>query len=251
MKKKTISLDFFGKPVRMIVFDYSHYQKLYTEQNFDDESVGLDIISYCLEMDKCWEPFQTEITREILLENPNGTFIDMGCQLGYYSMLAAVLGNKTISVDFCSYFLECFRSTIKENHLSDFIEIVQDKIDDNFQIEKIIRPDASIQLVKVDIEGAESFVVDLLLPFLQKQLIPNLILEISPKLNDSYVGLSKTISDCGYHIFDIGLSPQRALEMNTSHLKELEKYKVEAENVEEYIPKIQYGQTNFLFRKKI
>ena len=36
------------------------------------------------------EPFQTEITKEILNEDKDGIFIDVGCQLGYYSSLSII-----------------------------------------------------------------------------------------------------------------------------------------------------------------
>ena len=71
-------INFFSNNIKMTIFDYDKYSDRFMEQT-NNESIGLDIISKCLVKDKCWEPFQTEITKEIL-DNYNGIFIDIGCR---------------------------------------------------------------------------------------------------------------------------------------------------------------------------
>ena len=68
----------FSKNAKFEIFDYNYYKS----NNKDNE--GLDIISKCLESnDNCWEPYQTEIIKEILKEG-NNIFIDIGHHIGYY-----------------------------------------------------------------------------------------------------------------------------------------------------------------------
>ena len=67
----------------MNIFDYDTAKK--NNSNKED----LDIISKCLETHNCWEPYQTEITKEILKDG-NNIFIDIGSHLGYYSLLSLV-----------------------------------------------------------------------------------------------------------------------------------------------------------------
>lgn len=106
-----------------------------------------------------------------------------------------------------------------------------------------------ISLIKLDIEGAEEYFFNSINNLLEEDKIKNLIIEISPKYNLSYVNISKKLYGYGYKIYDIGLSPQRQLEQNTCHLKNIDTLKVNIENIDDYIKNIEHGQTNFLFRK--
>jgi len=228
------------------IFDYQYYKQRYSDQGGPNGHIGLDIISYCLERDKCWEPFQTEITKEILETNPDGIFIDIGCHLGYYSVLASVIGNKVKSVDACEDFLHMFKDTIKANNLTN-IEIFNTTVDENFKLSDIHYDDEKIALIKVDIEGFEDELVNSIECLLDKKKILNLILEISPKLNDKYPSICRKIHNHGYKIFDLGLSHQRPLINDTSHLSDLKKLKVDMDDIEAYISGLPYGQSNFLF----
>ena len=62
--KKNINFNFFGRNINMVIFDYFKAK----ERNIKD--INYDIISKCLESENnCWEPYQTEITKEILKGN--------------------------------------------------------------------------------------------------------------------------------------------------------------------------------------
>lgn len=237
-----------SKPIQFQIFDYLHYSKKYTDQRFDDESVGLDIISHCLENDKTWEPFQTEITSEILKEDNDGLFIDVGCHFGYYSTLASLIGTQTISIDSCNSFLTLFNKTITNNNLTN-IKIVIESVDENFNLVEHIPSPININLIKIDIEGAEKFLINSIDTLLSENKIKNIIMEISPKLDKDYDTLCTKLHSYGYNIYDIGLSPQRKLQQNTNHLQNIDKLMININNISEYIQNIQHGQSNFLFRK--
>ena len=247
MQDKTTNLILNSKPIQFQIFDYLYYSKKYTDQRFDDESVGLDIISYCLEHDKTWEPFQTEITAEILKEDKNGIFIDVGCQLGYYSTLASLIGTKTFSIDSCNSFLTLFNKTITNNNLTN-IKIVTESVDENFNLVEHIPSPVNINLIKIDIEGSEKFLINSIDTLLSEKKIKNIIMEISPRLDKDYDTLCVKLHSYGYKIYDIGLSPQRKLQQNTNHLQDIDKLMVNIDNISEYIQNIQHNQSNFLFR---
>jgi|TARA_B110000902_G_C13898540_1_gene433433 hypothetical protein len=42
---KSVDIVLNEKNIKFQVFDYNHYKNIYTDQKFDDDSVGLDIIS--------------------------------------------------------------------------------------------------------------------------------------------------------------------------------------------------------------
>ena len=51
--EKTIDIILNSTHIDFEVFNYEYYKSKYNDQKFTDESVGLDIISFCIENDKC------------------------------------------------------------------------------------------------------------------------------------------------------------------------------------------------------
>jgi hypothetical protein len=241
---KTETINIFGKDIK--IFDYFYYSKKYQNQS---QSLGLDIICKCLKKDGCWEPFQTEITREILTEKTEGVFLDLGCHIGYYSILASSLGIKTYSVDGNNKFLNLFRESIKINSLEN-IEIINSVISSDFDLELFISKHNinQIKLIKMDLEGSETNIIKLFEPLFLNKKINNLIIEISPKFNNDYPELCRYIFNHGFKIYDIGLSPQRKLLEETNHLNELNHLPIE--DINNYISNLEFEQSNFLFRLK-
>jgi hypothetical protein len=188
------------------------------------------------------------LTKEILNEDKDGLFVDVGCQLGYYSVLSSLVGVQTISIDFCNSFLTLFRKTIENNKLTK-IKIVNESVDENFDLLEHVS--SNINLIKIDIEGSEKFLFSSIEPLLSENKIKNIIMEISPNLDDSYRDLCQKLYSHGYQIYDIGLSHQRKLNQNTNHLQNIEKLKIPIDNISDYIENLEYRQSNFLFRKII
>lgn len=240
------------KKVKFQIFDWNYYNQIYTCQKSNDNSIGLDIISQFIDKWKIWEPYQTELTIEILNEDKEGLFVDIGCHLGYYSTISSMMDIETISIDTSIHVLNLFRKTILNNNLKK-IKIYNDTVNENFDLLKYINSNSNINLLKADIEGFEKFLFPSIEPLLLDNKIKNIILEISPLLDNDYSELCKKIYSYGYLIYDIGLSPLRRIVVDTNHLQDLEKLKVPIDNIFSYIKNFRklhsMEQSNFLFRK--
>lgn len=242
-----VPLNLFDKRVNMIVYDYFYYHDLKKVN-----SIGYDIISKCIiGQNKCWEPFQTEITKEILKDG-NNVFIDIGTQLGWYSILSSVYNNHTISIDYNDVTIEKFKKTIDINNLKNIRQVKQ-FIDAYCDIDKLIgdtiKKYGKIKLIKCDIEGNEVSFIEKIFELLKTQKIENMILEISPLLNPDYAKCIMSLINLGYHVYDIGLSPPRKLSNETT-LSALEIEKLKFNNVDEitdYMNIFPEKQSNFLF----
>ena len=242
MLTENVEVDFFDKKVKMVIYDYDYY----FNNNINND--GLDIISKCIKgNDNCWEPYQTEITKRIL-ENGNNIFIDIGCHLGYYSLLAASLNNIVYSIDVNENTSKIFKENVKINNYDNNIIFLQEYVNVNFKLFNIPN-ETPIKLIKCDIEGNEIEFVDIIIGRLQNKTIDYLILEISPNFRDNYSECVLKIKNLGYDIYDIGLSPQRKLD-DTTNLTSLKNKLVDINNLEDmrnYINNFPEKQSNFLF----
>jgi len=239
---KELNVDFFGKMIKMNIFDYDYYAK----NNINDE--GLDIISKCLESgNNCWEPYQTEITKGILKDG-NNIFVDIGSHLGYYSLLSAALGNHVYSIDSSEVYNSLFRRSIYANRMEN-IKIHKKRVNERFSLDEIISSDTDIKLIKCDIEGYEIEFVDSIFDRLKNHNIENLILEISPTIRSNYPEYVLKIKNLGYNVYDIGLSPQRKLNeyMKLSSLQDRLLQINDMEQMTRYINGFPEKQSNFLF----
>lgn len=233
-------IDFFNKHIDMFVYDYEFYKN-------NTNNLGYDIISKDIIQDNCWEPFQTEITKEILKDG-NHIFIDIGHHLGYYSLLASVFNNQVYSFDCNHEYIDIFSKSIEINNITN-IKTINKMVNTNFNLNNFIDKNKFIKLIKCDIEGNEIEFIDSIFERLNSRTIEYLILEISPKFRNNYPEYVLKIKNKGYRIYDIGLSPPRKLNSNFK-LSDLSKYIIEYNTLDDmtkYINNLPSKQTNFLF----
>ena len=240
------TVDLFGEQISMHIFDYDYHYKNINNENL--KRVGLDIISKCIEgHDNCWEPYQTEITKEILKDG-NNIFIDIGCHLGYYSLLASTLNNFVYSIDISEPTVNLFLKSINQNSFSN-ITFHKKLVNEQFNLNEIVSGESYIKLIKCDIEGNEIEFVEVIFERLKKKSIEFLILEISPKIRNNYPECVLKIKNLGYDVYDIGLSPQRRLS-GLTNLQSLKEHLLTMDKLEamtSYINNFPEFQSNFLF----
>jgi hypothetical protein len=235
----SVKIPYFKKNLDINVYDYEYYENEKSEKAVE----GLDIISFCYKRYLCWEPYQCELTKEIL-ESGNNLFIDIGSHLGTYSIISSMYGNNTIAIDANPNANNIFRKTIKDNNLSN-IEILDLYIMKDTKLEDITKSD-KIRLIKTDVEGNEEIIYNIFKDKFDNKQIDYAIFEITSIFSEKY----KFIEDLykiGYKIFNIGLSPQRKLLENTNHLLSDEFKKSEIkEDFMTVIKELEHGQSNFL-----
>ncbi len=246
---KKVKIDFFGHPVSMTIFDYDEAKKRGLDGLSGGVADALDIISKSLDYYQNWEPYQTEITKEIL-KNGNNIFIDIGSHLGYYSLLASVYNNNVISIEKNTNFIKLFKKTISDNKIQN-IDIWEKFVDNTFSLKPFVNIDSHIKLLKCSIEGFEIEVIDSILERLKQKTIENLILEISPTVRDNYPEYIMKLKELGYFVYDLGLCSQRKLD-NSTTLKSLKMINIEnVEDMRKYVnnlpDKLKPKQSNFLF----
>lgn len=199
-----------------------------------------DLVSHCLRRDGCWEPYQTEVTIELLKKLRARIFIDVGAHLGYYSLIAASYGWEVKSFEMNSMYYSMFLQNINECSFGGNLTTNLSRVGTQTKLDDVISGKL-IGLIKIDVEGSEPEVIKSLVVSLEKQLIGAIIIEISPKYLDFEIlqEMIENIQKHGYNVFDLGLSPQRRLQNNTNHLENLKPF--------EMINLRNISQTNLLF----
>jgi hypothetical protein len=236
-KIRVITVPFFNKKINMNIYDYKEYM--------NDNDEGKDLISFCLERDLCWEPYQSELAKEIL-ECGDQLCIDIGSHLGTYSIISSIYGNRTIAIDGNKNVNNIFRKTIRDNNLLR-INVLDLYITKDTKLENIIK-DEHIRLLKVDVGGEEYDVYNVFKSKFENKEIDYAIFEITTKYIERYKFVQE-LHKMGYQVFDIGLSPQRKLLEDTEYLysEELKACKITGK-FDKRIKKLPDGQSNFLFK---
>jgi hypothetical protein len=186
----------------MTVFDWDKYK------DFKGYCTGQDDISRTLINTGVWEPIESSTIGEVLKQGDRSNlFLDFGCHIGWYTLMAAGLGYRVHSYDGDRENLELLKLNLVNNVKGfdvNYQQVWFDAKTDQDLLTKSIPYNATIELVKIDIEGNEQYVIPLLKPWLENGLIKNLFIEISPVFNDSYPALINKLLSYGYKIYDNG-----------------------------------------------
>lgn len=210
---------------------------------------GQDIISYCIDKQKVWEAEETGVQLDILREKTDGIMLDFGSHIGYYSILAAKLGYQVASFDSSQENLALLHESAEVNQVVDKIHPFYCLLDDQAPI--LSRDAEEVQLVKIDIEGAERHAIQMCADLIGGHKIKYLIMEVSPVFNDTYPALVETIAGQGYDVYEIPNAAKAATieEFATAPLASTIKYcAVPAEGRKEYVASLH--QENFLFVRR-
>lgn len=94
-----------------------------------------------------WEQNFLNATGDILIKNPGMTFVDLGCNIGVYTLFAAKLGIPVVSVDIFYKNLALLTESIEINSLQDNITLVLNAISDK-------RENVTLEVVENNIGGS-------------------------------------------------------------------------------------------------
>jgi FkbM family methyltransferase len=173
------------------------------------------IISRNIRRDGIWEPFETELLVRFL--HAGASFVDVGANLGYFTVLAAQLvgeGGAVVAFEPDPANFDLLRLNCDQNKLAERVEAVRAGLsltnrvgrlylsEDNLGDHQIYAGDGErdslgitlhngsdflrprlrqLDLLKIDVQGAEYEVIAGLLPFLQSLArCPRMIIELTP-----------------------------------------------------------------------
>lgn len=244
--KHTGLLDVPGIPERLsqrltfTVFNAKKYSNAGGYCPADDE------VSRSIYSQHIWEAFETVLFLDILSKgNKENIVIDIGANMGWYSVLAASKGYGVAAIepDADIYPVLCQNAAQNATGIFTCHAWVNEKTP-QFTDEA-----ETVEFLKVDIEGMEKFAADMCEKLFKAGKINYALFEISPFFNGTYPDLVERIAGYGYRVFQVPTKGFEHLqEYEDEPLATLKKYcEVKAEGRRELVASIR--QEDFIFIK--
>ena len=177
------------------VFDYDYYQD-WGKPGF---CPGRDGFAHGVITQGIWESWETRLVCEILDQPKHGaeTVLDFGAHVGWYTVLAAKAGFDVLAFEGDRDTEEVLRRNIKRNRLDGVF--YGGKVDAS---STPIYFDA-VRLLKSDVEGMESEVLEACSRMIDDRTIEYLLLEVSPCFRPGYDNLLAGLIARGYNVYGI------------------------------------------------
>tara|TARA_B100001093_G_scaffold429299_1_gene424461 strand:+ start:6773 stop:8308 length:1536 start_codon:yes stop_codon:yes gene_type:complete len=245
-----------------------------------------DYISNSLVNFGTWEPNITSIFYNIIEKNgTNNTIIDIGCNIGYYSLICAKHKNvsNVYSVDGNSKNITMMSLSCKRNELFNvnlFNKCICDKVtyyketnkefvesigniggmsfEESNNIDGIISTTIdnlidenkinNVLIMKIDIEGGELKALKGAVKTLNTNIVKNIIIEVTPKFNNDGGKILNILKEANYIIYNIPHKETGKLNYNKDYLKEIMSNPID--NINIFLNTIK-NQTNVLAVKSI
>lgn len=160
-----------------------------------------DAVSETITNTGIWEPSATILALTVMSSAPRySVVVDIGAQIGWYSLLAASYYLEAVAVDADA---ENLRLLKKSAHRNDWDHLIT-------YYHLRIGPDtgpfatpAHIRFAKIDVEGAESDAVKILWSHISSGNVDHILMEVTPIFADYYPELVRRIIDAGYHAYPL------------------------------------------------
>lgn len=158
-----------------------------------------DAVSATILSHRIWEPRETILAAQVCsTAQPGDVMLDLGAQLGWYSLIAASWGLDVWAFEADLDNAQTLRSSAELNGWSEKIDVWVERIADGT---KHVDAEHHYRFVKMDLEGAENVAWEMLQPAIENALVDHMMIEVSPVFDDYYPQLVADIVDSGFRAY--------------------------------------------------
>lgn len=182
-------LERFRRSFDLVIYDWTCYVDTL------GYCTGDDAVSQSIDINGLWEGFETLLAIDILSRAEDPFFIDLGCQIGWYTMLAGLAGAEVLAVDGDAENLLLMRSSAERNGFSERVTSSHAWLSSS---SPVLQPGPPVSLLKADVEGAEIEVARICAPLFQARTIEYALMEITPAFSDQYPKMVGELMEFGY-----------------------------------------------------
>lgn len=162
-----------------------------------------DAVSATITNQGIWEPAGTIMASQVCsTADPTQIVVDLGAQIGWFSLIAAAWGLLVRAYDADATNLRLLRESARLNGWTDLIKAKHLRIDATTK--PILKPQP-IRLAKIDTEGAEGDAVRVLWPVIEAGLVDHLLVELSPTFRPGahYPDLASRLLAAGFDAYQL------------------------------------------------
>jgi hypothetical protein len=177
---------------------------VYSWHNYRDSQgycPAADTVSETIDLLGVWEPAETTLVLAACtaawIADRSAVFVDIGSQLGWFTLLAASCGLHTVAYEADAVNAETLGRSMKLNGWGDRVDIIEERIGPNTET---LTGGERIAVAKIDVEGAEPDAVRMLWPLIEAGRVDNLLIEMSPCFHDGYPKLAADLIGVGYRM---------------------------------------------------
>lgn len=178
-----------ARSFKMEIYDWERYA------GTEGYCPGNDAVSETIDKLGIWEPRETVLALHVLTSQP-GHVLDMGAQLGWFSLLALSAGCSVHAYDADPDNLRALEVSALAQPRAKIVTR-----------ELRIGPDTEpmyprrVRFAKLDLEGAEDEAVRMLWPTIEAGLLDHMLIEVSPCFADYYPDLMVNLVDAGFRVY--------------------------------------------------
>ena len=160
-----------------------------------------DEVSRGIAANGVWEPWESALVVAILadVEVPSSAvFVDFGAHVGWYTLLAAVMGYQVLAVDSDPELVEMIEMSCSLNSVADDVTAVRGWVD---ATKAPLPVGQAVRLAKIDVEGADHEATRMLGPLLADGNVDYVLVELSPEFGTAWLSVVGDLSDAGLEGF--------------------------------------------------
>ena len=157
-----------------------------------------DLVSQLIVERGIWEPAETEVALRAFHSDDFGVFVDMGAQIGWFTLLAQQCGRSVAAFE-CDADNEEMLHRNWSMNFDDGRWLVANRSRIGPDSPTMtLREDTRICLAKIDVEGAENHAIDILRPAIEAGKVDRILMEVSPVFDTYYGDLVFDLMTAGY-----------------------------------------------------
>lgn len=180
----------YGIDFDLYVFDAALYA------NTQGYCTGDEEVSRSIDAQGVWEGFETLLTLDLLSVRPEGVVVDIGCNVGWYTILAATRGHQVLAVDADFENVAATWRSVTDNGLDHLVTLTRGWVSSKKgQVSDRDVPD--IAVMKIDIEGMEPEAIEVFWPAIAADKVHAILMEVSPNFS-SYGAVMKRFTATGW-----------------------------------------------------
>lgn len=159
-----------------------------------------DAVSETIVSHRIWEPRETILALQVCQGHVGELMVDVGAQLGWFSLLAGACGLEVQALDADAANVDALEQSARTNGWQLRVHALRLRVGPNTPP---YLSGTRIRFAKIDLEGAEADALAMLWPTIAGQTLDHLMMEVSPvfKPGTHYQDLVARIVACGYDAF--------------------------------------------------